>query len=134
MRATLPSAKPSRPLSLSVILSSALMAVIGIGLTTQSIHYYDATARRRVSQSDQLQALDREFEIRQRRAQLQRNQSAPVWITGVFDPNRAYEVQGTSAVEVPVIVGLERDEAVCIGYLGPDGFTQDRDSSICIGY
>ena len=130
----LPSARPSKAVAIGAGLVSLLLALAGIGLAATAIATYDARAERRLAHSETLTALERAATIRQKQAQLQRNQSAPVWIVGVFDPTHRYEVKGSNAVSVPVIVGLERDTAICIGVLGPEGFTQDRDHPRCLGY
>ena len=108
---------------------------IGLGLGSSAVAVYMQTAQTRVAQSDALDRLDRDAEIRQRRAQLERGYSAPVWVTGAtYSPGVTYEIDGVREVEVPVLLGTQLDTAVCIGSMGPSGFSQNVDSPLCVGY
>lgn len=132
---TLPSAKPPRSLAIALLTASSLIALAGLGLATSATRIYMIRADRRLEQSDTITAIERRAELRQQQAQSERGYAAPVWISGqTFDPTVIYQVSGTRQTEVPVIVGLELDEAVCIGTMGPDGFTQNRDNPLCLGY
>jgi len=132
---TLPSAKPPKSLATLFLGLSALGLFIGLGLGSSAIAVYMQSAQTRVVQSKTLDQLDRESEIRQRRAQLQRGYSAPVWVTGAtYSPGVTYEVKGVREVEVPVLLGPQLDTAVCIGSMGPAGFRQNVDSPLCVGY
>lgn len=109
--------------------------LIGLGLGSSAVAVYMQTAQTRVAQSDALDQLDRDAEIRQRRAQLERGYSAPVWLAdATYSPGITYEVSGVREVEVPVLLGPQLDTAVCIGSMGPRGFSQNVDSPLCLGY
>lgn len=132
---TLPSAKPPRSLAIALLTASTLISLAGLGLSASAVRIYMIRADRRLEQTDTLTAIERRAELRQQQAQSERGYDAPVWISNqTFDPKATYQVSGTRQTEVPVIVGLELDEAVCIGAMGPKGFTQDRDNPLCLGY
>ena len=132
---TLPSAKPPKSLAALFLGLSATGLFIGLGLGSSAVAVYMQTAQHRVAQTDALDRLDRDAEIRQRRAQLERGYSAPVWVTGAtYSPGVTYEIDGVREVEVPVLLGTQFDTAVCIGSMGPSGFSQNVDSPLCVGY
>ena len=132
---TLPSAKPPKSLAILFLGLSALGLVIGLGLGSSAITVYMQNAKTRLSQNDALDQLNRDAELRQRRAQLKRSYSAPVWVTGTtYSPGITYNVDGVREIEVPVLLGPQFDTAVCIGTMGPDGFRQNVDSPLCVGY
>ena len=132
---TLPSAKPPKSLAALFLGLSALGLVIGLGLGSSAVTVYMQDAKTRLSQNDALDQLDRDAELRQRRAQLKRSYSAPVWVTGAtYSPGITYNVDGVREIEVPVLLGPQFDTAVCIGSMGPDGFRQNVDSPLCVGY
>ena len=109
--------------------------LIGLGLGSSAVAVYLQNAQIRLAQSDALGRLDRDAELRQRRAQLKRNYAAPVWVTShTYSPGITYRVEGVRAVEVPVLLGPQLDTAVCIGSMGPDGFVQNVNSPLCVGY
>ena len=79
---TLPSAKPPKSLAVLFLGLSILALVIGLGLGSSAVAVYMQNAKTRLSQNDALDQLNRDAELRQRRAQLKRSYSAPVWVTG----------------------------------------------------
>ena len=132
---TLPSAKPPKSLAALFLGLSATGLLIGLGLGSSAVAVYLQNAQIRLAQSDALGRLDRDAELRQRRAQLKRNYAAPVWVTShTYSPGITYRVEGVRAVEVPVLLGPQLDTAVCIGSMGPDGFVQNVNSPLCVGY
>ncbi|MEM6452071.1 MAG: hypothetical protein AAF703_17380 [Cyanobacteria bacterium P01_D01_bin.105] len=132
---TLPSAKPPKSLAVLFLGLSATGLFIGLGLGSSAVAVYMQNAQLRLSQNDALDQIDRDAEIRQRRAQLERGYSAPLWVTGAtYSPGVTYEIQGVREIEVPVLLGPQLDTAVCIGSIGPEGFRQNVDSPLCIGY
>ena len=132
---TLPSAKPPQSLAALFLGLSALGLFIGLGLGSSAVAVYMQNAQTRLSQNDALDRLDRDAEIRQRRAQLERGYSAPVWVNdATYSPGITYEINGVREVEVPVLLGPQLDTAVCIGSMGPSGFRQNVDSPLCVGY
>lgn len=132
---TLPSAKPPKSVAALFLGLSALSLLIGLGLGSSAVLVYVQNAQMRLSQNDALDQLDRNAEMRQRQAQLERGYSAPVWVTdATYSPGITYEVDGVREVEVPVLLGPQLDTAVCIGSMGPDGFRQNVDSPLCVGY
>ena len=132
---TLPSAKPPKSLAALFLGLSATGLLIGLGLGSSAVAVYLQNAQIRLAQSDDLDRLDRDAELRQRRAQLKRNYAAPVWVTShTYSPGITYRVEGVRAVEVPVLLGPQLDTAVCIGSMGPDGFVQNVNSPLCVGY
>lgn len=132
---TLPSAKPPRALTQAVSLVSLLVAVIGIGLGSTAVDIYRYRSQNRLEKRNQIAALESQAEINQRSAQLKRNHASPIWITDhTYQPGATYDHSGTSEIEVPVLMGVNRDQAVCIGTLGPDGFKQNLDHYLCLGY
>lgn len=132
---SLPSAKPPKSLAVIFLGLSATGLFIGLGLGSSAVLVYMQNAQMRLAQNDALDQLDRDAEIRQRRAQLERGYSAPLWVTGAtYSPGITYEVQGVREVEVPVLLGPQFDTAVCIGSIGPTGFRQNVDSPLCVGY
>ena len=132
---TLPSAKPPKSLAVLFLGLSAIGLFIGLGLGSSAVAVYMQNAQLRLSQKDALDQIDRDAEIRQRRAQLERGYSAPLWVTGAtYSPGVTYEIQGVREIEVPVLLGPQLDTAVCIGSIGPEGFRQNVDSPLCVGY
>ena len=132
---TLPSAKPPKSLAVLFLGLSAIGLFIGLGLGSSAVAVYMQNAQLRLSQNDALDQIDRDAEIRQRRAQLERGYSAPLWVTGAtYSPGVTYEIQGVREIEVPVLLGPQLDTAVCIGSIGPEGFRQNVDSPLCVGY
>lgn len=132
---TLPSAKPPKSVTVLFLGLSGLGLFIGLGLGSSSVAVYMQSAQLRVSQNDALDQLDRDAEIRQRRAQLERGYAAPVWVTGTtYSPGVTYEIEGVREIEVPVLLGPQFDTAVCVGSMGPAGFSQNVDSPLCVGY
>ena len=132
---TLPSAKPPKSVAVLFLALSVIGLLIGLGLGSSAVLVYMQNAQQRLSQSDQLDQLDRDAEIRQRRAQLERSYAAPVWVPGAtYSPGITYEVDGVRETEVPVLLGPQFDTAVCIGTMGPSGFSQNVDSPLCVGY
>ena len=132
---TLPSAKPPKSIAVLFLVLSAIGLLIGLGLGSSAVLVYMQNAQQRLTQSDTLDQLDRAAEIRQRRAQLERSYAAPVWVTGAtYSPGITYEVDGVRETEVPVLLGPQLDTAVCIGTMGPSGFSQNVDSPLCVGY
>ena len=132
---TLPSAKPPQSIAALFLGLSGLGLFVGLGLGSSSVLVYMQTAQTRLSQNDALDQLDRDAEIRQRRAQLERGYSAPVWVTdATYSPGVTYEIAGVRELEVPVLLGPHLDTAVCIGTMGPTGFRQNVDSPLCVGY
>ena len=132
---TFPSAKPPKSLAVLFLGLSAIGLFIGLGLGSSAVAVYMQTAQQRVSQNAALDQLDRDAELRQRRAQLERGYSAPLWVAdATYSPGVTYEIQGVREIEVPVLLGPQLDTAVCIGSIGPEGFRQNVDSSLCIGY
>lgn len=131
----LPSAKPSRPLAQGVSLISLLMIVVGLGLSWTAVDIYRYRSQNRLEKYNQLTALEQQAEINQRNAQLKRNHASPIWISDhTYQPGATYDYSGTSSIEVPVLMGVNRDQAVCIGTLGPEGFKQNLDHHLCLGY
>ena len=132
---TLPSAKPPKSLAVLFLGLSATGLVIGLGLGSSAVVFYLQDAQTRVAQNDALDRLDRDAELRQRRAQLKRDYAAPVWVTNAtYSPGITYQVDGVREIEVPVLLGYQLDTAVCIGSMGPDGFMQNVNSPLCVGY
>ena len=132
---TLPSAKPPKSLAVLFLGLSATGLFIGLGLGSSAVAVYMQNAQLRLSQNDALDQIDRDAEIRQRRAQLERGYSAPLWVTGAtYSPGVTYEIQGVREIEVPVLLGPQLDTAGGIGSIGPEGFRQNVDSPLCIGY
>ena len=132
---TLPSAKPAKALMLTLSGLSLAMLVAGIGLGAIATGTYQTRAENRIDRDEQLTALEQKAEVRQRSAQLKRDYSAPVWIADAsFHPDHKYDTPGVRKVRVPVLVGFELDTAVCIGSMGPEGFTQNTDDPLCLGY
>ena len=132
---TLPSAKPPKSLAVLFLGLSATGLVIGLGLGSSAVVFYLQDAQIRVAQNDALDRLDRDAELRQRRAQLKRDYAAPVWVTNAtYSPGITYRVDGVREIEVPVLLGYQLDTAVCIGSMGPDGFMQNVNSPLCVGY
>ena len=132
---TLPSAKPPKSLAVLFLGLSAIGLFIGLGLGSSAVAVYMQNAQLRLSQNDALDQIDRDAEIRQRRAQLERGYSAPLWVAdATYSPGVTYEIQGVREIEVPVLLGPQLDTAVCIGSIGPEGFRQNVDSSLCMGY
>ena len=132
---TLPSAKPPKSLAVLFLGFSATGLLIGLGLGSSAVTVYMQDAQTRLSQSDELNRLDRTAEIRQRRAQLERAYAAPVWVTNAtYSPGITYQVEGVREIEVPVLLGPQLDTAVCIGSMGADGFIQNVNSPLCVGY
>ena len=132
---TLPSAKPPKSLAVLFLGLSATGLVIGLGLGSSAVVFYMQDAQIRVAQNDALDQLDRDAQIRQRRAQLKRDYAAPVWVTNdTYSPGITYQVDGVRDIEVPVLLGYQLDTAVCIGSMGPDGFIQNINSPLCVGY
>ena len=132
---SLPSAKPPKSLALLFIGISGLSLVAGLGLGGSATAYYLGQGQKRVVQSDRLARLDRDAELAQREAQLQRGYSAPVWVSDqTYAPGTQYQIEGVREIEVPVLLGPQLDTAVCIGTMGPDGFIQNTESSLCLGY
>ena len=132
---TLPSAKPPKSLAVLFLGLSATGLVIGLGLGSSAVVFYLQDAQIRVAQDDALDRLDRDAQLRQRRAQLKRDYAAPVWVTNAtYSPGITYQVNGVREIEVPVLLGYQLDTAVCIGSMGPDGFIQNVSSPLCVGY
>ncbi|MBE9063464.1 hypothetical protein [cf. Phormidesmis sp. LEGE 11477] len=132
---TLPSAKPPQSIAALFLGLSATALLVGLGLGSIAVAVYTQDAKTRLTQSDRLDRLDREAALRQRRAQLKRGYSAPVWVAdATYSPGVTYEVKGVREIEVPVLLGPQLDTAVCIGTLGPDGFSQNVDAPLCLGY
>lgn len=132
---TLPSAKPPKSLAVLFLGLSATGLVIGLGLGSSAVVFYMQDAQTRVAQNDALDRLDRDAQLRQRRAQLKRDYAAPVWVTNAtYSPGTTYQVDGVRDIEVPVLLGYQLDTAVCIGSMGPDGFVQNVNSPLCMGY
>ena len=131
----MPSAYPPKSLAVLFLGLSATGLFIGLGLGSSAVAVYMQNAQLRLSQNDALDQIDRDAEIRQRRAQLERGYSAPLWVTGAtYSPGVTYEIQGVREIEVPVLLGPQLDTAVCIGSIGPEGFRQNVDSPLCVGY
>lgn len=132
---TLNSCKPSKARVLSTLGISALSGLFGIGLFANAVYLYQAADQDRISQKTALEDLQRDSELRQTKAQLDRSYDAPVWAAdNNFDPRLTYEMDGTREIEVPVLMGINYDEAVCIGTMGPEGFVQNPDHELCFGY
>ena len=132
---TLPSAKPPKSIAALFLGLSGIGLFVGLGLGSSAVLVYMQNAQTRLSQNDALDQLDRDAEIRQRRAQLERGYSAPVWVAGAtYSPGVTYEIDGVREIEVPVLLGTQLDTAVCIGTMGPTGFRQNVDSPLCVGY
>ena len=132
---TLPSAKPPKSLAALFLGLSATGLLIGLGLGSSAIALYAQDARIRLAQTDRLERLERNAEVRQKNAQLKRDYSAPLWVTDqTYGPGQTYEVSGVRKVEVPVLLGPQLDTAVCIGSMGPEGFVQNVNSPFCVGY
>jgi hypothetical protein len=131
---SLPSAKPPRATLLILIAVSGLMTLSGIGLGSSAFFVYRDRANDRLARDEQLTALEQNAEISQRKAQLERDYTAPIWVAQVYDPTLTYEIEGTRAVPVPVLVGTELDSAFCVGSIGADGFVQNPDDPLCLGY
>lgn len=132
---TLPSAKPPKSLAVLFLGLSATGLVIGLGLGSSAVVFYMQDAQTRVAQNDALDRIDRDAQLRQRRAQLKRDYAAPVWVTNAtYSPGTTYQVDGVRDIEVPVLLGYQLDTAVCIGSMGPDGFVQNVNSPLCMGY
>lgn len=132
---TLPSAKPAKALLLTISSLSLSMLVAGIGLGFNAVAIYQYRADQRLDKRDAIAQLEDRAEVSQRRAQLKRGISAPVWIgDSSYSPDVQYQVSGVRKVEVPVVVGFEFDTAVCVGTIGPDGFIQNPDHPLCLGY
>ncbi len=111
------------------------MLLTGTGLGASAVAVYRERANNRLDQNNALAALEQNAAVSQRSAQLKRGYSAPVWdASQVYDPSRTYFVPGTRRTPVPVLIGPELDTAVCIGVMGPAGFTQDINAPLCLGY
>ena len=112
-----------------------MMLLSGIGLGASAIQIYHRRADKRITQTAQLSQLERAAELRQKDAQLRRAADAPIWINNqAYSPDVDYQLSGVTRTEVPVIVGFEKDTAVCIGTMGPEGFIQNPEHPICLGY
>lgn len=132
---TLPSAKPPKALVYGVSVASILTSIIGIGLSATAVDIYRYRSQNRLEKRNQITALESQAEINQRSAQLKRDHASPLWISDhTYQHGAIYDHTGTSDIEVPVLMGIHRDQAVCIGTLGPDGFKQNLDHPLCIGY
>ena len=132
---TLPSAKPPKSLLLTISGLSISMLLAGLGLGFNAFSIYQYRAQTRLDKTVAIAQLEDRAEVSQRRAQLKRGISAPVWINdSSYSPDVEYQVSGVRKVEVPVVIGFEFDTAVCVGTIGPDGFIQNPDHSLCLGY
>ena len=132
---TLPSAKPHRATALMLLGASGLMLIAATGLTASAVAIYHARGQERIYQADALTEMTQAAQLRQREAQLSRDYDAPAWIADrTYERGTRYEVDGYRATEVPVLMGYELDTAVCIGTMGPTGFTQNPDHTLCLGY
>jgi hypothetical protein len=131
---TLPSAKPSKASLVAISALSLFMGLSGIGLGASAYFVYHDRANDRLARDEQLTALEQNAEISQKKAQLQRGYDAPIWVAQVYDPTLTYEIEGTRAVPVPVLVGTEFDSAFCVGSMDENGFTQNPDDPLCLGY
>ena len=132
---TLPSAKPHRITALMLLGTSGLMLMAAIGLIGSALAIYHTRGQQRIYQADALTQLEKDAELRQRTAQLQRGYDAPVWVNDTtYERGVNYEITGHREIEVPVLMGYELDTAVCIGTMGPDGFSQNPYHALCLGY
>lgn len=132
---TLPSAKPPQSFVLITLGLSVAMGVAGIGLGASAVSIYLDRAGNRIDTSEQITELEQRAEVTQRTAQLKRGYSAPLWIMNeTYAPDVQYQIDGIRDIEVPVLLGPQLDTAVCVGTMGPDGFTQNPDNPLCLGY
>ena len=131
----LPSARPNKAAAAILLSASGLMLIAGIGLAGSAVIIYHGRGQQRINQTEALTQMQQDAERRQTKTQLSRGQQQPIWVNNqTYDREIQYTIEGRSEVEVPVLMGYEIDNAVCIGTMSPDGFRQNPDHQLCLGY